>query len=79
MEYISVIPAYGRDYRTDRAAAADWEAGKDFKITSIPHGQGRMISIRNLIPGLAVSIRYNRGEDVIIMYHPDDLGSESAP
>jgi hypothetical protein len=33
---ITVTPAYGRDYRSETEAKADWEAGKDF---SIP-GQG---------------------------------------
>jgi len=31
MNYLTVVPAYGRDYKTARDARADWDAGKDFK------------------------------------------------
>lgn len=27
-----VAPAYGRDYESETAAKADWEAGKDFVV-----------------------------------------------
>ena len=33
MKYITVIPAYGRDYKTAKAARADWNANKDFAET----------------------------------------------
>ena len=29
---LTVVPAYGRDYKNKAAAIADWEAGKDFYI-----------------------------------------------
>ena len=32
---MTLIPAYGRDYKTAVAARADWEAGKDFIIADI--------------------------------------------
>jgi len=31
----TVTPAYGRDYKTAKAALADWNAGKDFIINDI--------------------------------------------
>lgn len=31
---INVVPAYGRKYTSLTAALKDWDAGKDFKITS---------------------------------------------
>lgn len=31
MNIITVIPAYGRDYRSRAAVLADWQAGKDFR------------------------------------------------
>ena len=30
--YIEVTPAYGRDYKSAKAAQADWAADKDFVI-----------------------------------------------
>ena len=32
---ITVIPAYGRDYTSAKAAIADWNAGKDFIVASM--------------------------------------------
>lgn len=40
---IEVIPAYGRDYKTGKAALADWAAGKDFKIVGGPYCSNRDI------------------------------------
>jgi hypothetical protein len=33
--YITVTPAYGRDYKNKAQAVADWEAGKDFILQDI--------------------------------------------
>lgn len=30
MSWITVTPAYGRDYKNQKAARADWDADKDF-------------------------------------------------
>lgn len=32
---MTVVPAYGRDYKSAKAVKADWEAGKDFEAVSI--------------------------------------------
>ena len=32
-KYLTVVPAYGRDYKTAKAARKDWAAGKDFIIS----------------------------------------------
>jgi hypothetical protein len=29
---MTLVPAYGRDYRSKKAVLADWEAGKDFQV-----------------------------------------------
>lgn len=34
MAWIEVKPAYGRDYKTAKAAKADWKEGKDFQDTA---------------------------------------------
>jgi len=35
--YVTLQPAYGRDYKTAAAVTADWNADKDFIISSIGH------------------------------------------
>ena len=34
---MKVIPAYGRDYKSAKAAREDWNAGKDFIIAAAMH------------------------------------------
>ena len=56
----TVIPAYGRDYKSAAAAKKDWQDGKDFIIADLfdPY-DGKPCSIRD---GLKVTIRYNKFE-----------------
>lgn len=35
MGRMTVTPAYGRDYKTAKAAREDWAAGKDFLVSDI--------------------------------------------
>jgi hypothetical protein len=58
---MTVIPAYGRDYKSAKAARADWAAGKDFIIADFfnPY-DGKPVSIRDLTPNDVVHIRYKR-------------------
>ena len=37
MMFLSLIPAFGRDYKTAKACLADWLADKDFVIACIGH------------------------------------------
>lgn len=42
---MTVTPAYGRDYKSLKAARADWTAGKDFVISDVFSGEdGRYIN-----------------------------------
>ena len=34
MDYLILVPAYGRDYKTAAEVKAAWEGGKDFKIAN---------------------------------------------
>jgi len=54
-----VVPAYGRDYKSAKAAKADWKAGKDFIINDFfsPY-DGKPCSIRDTKD--QVMIRYDR-------------------
>lgn len=51
-----LLPAYGRDYKSKKAAQADFDAGKDFATSSGPYinkadliadGKGGKIECRN--------------------------------
>ena len=54
----TVIPAYGRDYKSAAAAKQDWKDGKDFIIADLSNPyDGKPCSIRD---GLKVVIRYNK-------------------
>ncbi len=58
----TVVPAYGRDYKSVKAVKADWEANKDFTIVDFFSGEdGRAINKRDAdAAGVRVSVRYDR-------------------
>jgi hypothetical protein len=57
--YTTVVPAYGRDYKSKAEVLTDFRAGKDFQMQSIQHGTG-YCSIKDFAPGVTVNIRYKR-------------------
>lgn len=61
--YLSVTPAYGRDYKSKKEVLADWEAGKDFQLQ--PSGQ--YMSIRDATPGMVLNIRYKRLTQICVV------------
>ena len=57
----TLIPAYGRDYKSAKAAKKDWKDGKDFIIQAIENPwDGKPMSIRDAQPGENFMLRYNR-------------------
>lgn len=58
--YLTVVPAYGRDYQTRREALNAWDSGLDFIIASYGPDDGRYISKRDVVanPNLQIKIRY---------------------
>jgi len=69
MSLLTVVPAYGRDYKSGKAACEDWETGKDFLISDISSRyNGKYVSIRD-VPQVQVTIRYAKLRKVII-YSP---------
>lgn len=62
-----LIPAYGRDYTSEKAVKADWDANKDFTINDISSGyDGRKINKQDAPKG-SYSIRYNKLTKVCII------------
>ena len=57
---LTIIPAYGRDYKTAAAAKADWRDGKDFVVADMfnPY-DGKPINRADAeSAGIKVMIRY---------------------
>jgi hypothetical protein len=61
VKYLTLVPAYGRDYKSQKEVKAALDAGKDFKIADMSSpDDGRMVGKEELL-GLApiqVNIRY---------------------
>jgi hypothetical protein len=62
--HLTVVPAYGRDYITGKAAEEDWLAGKEFKVEDHGPRQGQYISIRDAAD-MEITIRFNRKRNVV--------------
>ena len=60
MSHLTVTPAYGRDYKSAKAAKADWKAGKDFIIADMfnPY-DGKPINKQDA-SGYKITIRFNQ-------------------
>jgi hypothetical protein len=54
----TITPAYGRDYKSKKAAIEDFEAGKDFVYNKM--GEQGYCSIRDFEPGSTIMIRYKK-------------------
>jgi hypothetical protein len=54
--YRTITPAYGRDYKSAKAAEADFLGGKDF----ILQPDMKLISVSDFMTGAEVNIRYKR-------------------
>lgn len=70
MPYIEVIPAYGRDYKNQKDAQADWKDNKDFQISeagSDPQARfGQYVTRAEAVAaGLSVIIRYGNRQKVM--------------
>jgi hypothetical protein len=61
----TLTPAYGRDYKSRKEVEAAFEAGKDFKLASIFHGEG-YVSKSDFAPGDSVSLRYKSLRSVCV-------------
>ncbi len=61
MATITVTPAYGRDYKTAKEVEADWEAGKDFRISDMSHpNDGSYVNKQDAPKGGTIKIRFAR-------------------
>lgn len=52
--FCTLLPAHGRDYKSAKAAKADFDANKDFVLAQT----GQYINKEQIEPGVTISIRY---------------------
>lgn len=63
----TLIPAYGRDYKSALEVKADFDAGKDFLIADFSHPyDGKPASKRDLALG-TVNVRYSKLRKVCVV------------
>lgn len=63
---MTVVPAYGRDYKSAKAAKADWIADKDFRICDISSRWDGCYVNRPQVNG-SVKLRYAKLGRVIMV------------
>jgi hypothetical protein len=64
VRYVTVSPAYGRDYKNGKEALAAWNEGRDFLINDMSI-YGTYVSKREAPAEWEVSIRYNNYRDIV--------------
>lgn len=64
-----VVPAYGRDYRSKKAAIDDWNAGKDFRVTN--YKLGGYINRADALTTTATSIQIRYKNQTMVTVIPN--------
>lgn len=70
--YLTVQPAYGRDYKSKKEVRAAWLAGKDFEICTLatfisPIRSGRYVNKEDAPRGATINVRYDRQRKVCVI------------
>jgi hypothetical protein len=65
---LEVVPAYGRDYKSQKEVKADWNADKDFQIVSVQE-YGRYINKQDAdrTPDQSIIVRYAKLQKVMAL------------
>lgn len=68
MQYITLVPAYGRDYKTAKEVKEAWAAGKDFQINDMSHrNDGGYVNINDDTTGMTFNIRFKKLANVAVI------------
>lgn len=68
---LTVVPAYGRDYRSAKAAVEDWDNGKDFAIPGGPYiNNADAVNYGPQQQLKEVRIRYDKQRKVVVVKIP---------
>lgn len=66
--FLSVQPAYGRDYKSQKEVRAAWAAGKDFQINDMSSpDDGRYVNRDDLPAGVKLQVRFGRQLKTMIL------------
>jgi len=67
MSRLTVVPAYGREYKSAAALLADWEADKDFAVMGLM-GSGYINRSDAIASGVSeVTARYQRQRKLVVI------------
>jgi hypothetical protein len=69
MKYITLEPAYGRDYKTQKEVKAALDAGKDFQVNAfLSPDDGRMVNKQDLeaMAPIEAHIRFKRQMNICV-------------
>lgn len=77
MKYLTLTPAYGRDYKSKKEAIADFDANKDFVLQTFD-GSGYINKSQILaeFPGATVNIRYKRLTQIAVVKLSEKKGKK---
>lgn len=66
---MTLVPAYGRDYKSQKEVKADWDAGKDFQIADISSSYDGAYTSKNDASQLSrpVMIRYKKLTQICVV------------
>jgi hypothetical protein len=65
---ITVVPAYGRDYKSQKEVKEAWAAGHDFQINDMSHpDNGRYVNKDDQVKGITFNIRYKGNREVCVL------------
>lgn len=68
MNYVTITPAYGRDYKSQKEVLAAWNENRDFIIEDFMHPDcGRYVNKEEAksSPGTTWNIRYSKNSKVL--------------
>jgi hypothetical protein len=65
---LTVVPAYGRDYKSAKEVKAAWDEDKDFRIDMMfDSSDGRYINRQDAPKGATINVRYNFNRKVVVI------------
>lgn len=68
MAYLTVVPAYGRDYASQKAVRAAWAEGNDFQVNDMfSPDDGRYVNCNDLPAGTKLQVRFHKLTKTMIL------------
>jgi hypothetical protein len=65
---MTLVPAYGKDYKSKAEVTEAWDSGKDFQIASVGPYMGAYVTKRELVgKEKEVTIRYRKLAQVVVL------------